>query len=55
MSIKSNIQYDDTCPFCDSWDVRVGDILSQASSEGVMFKVHCNECCAEWNDIDFSQ
>lgn len=42
--------YQDTCPFCDSWNLGYMDNPRQ-SEQGLEFEVFCRDCGQDWVDI----
>jgi len=42
---KHNLQYHDTCPYCDSFDVRMTLVEGSDSTE---YEVYCRGCGETW-------
>lgn len=43
--------YNDTCPFCDSLNVRVGDLIKDLE-DSIEFTVFCRDCGEDWNELE---
>lgn len=50
--MQNNPIYDETCPYCDSWNVKCGEIVQEKETGNTIFKAFCRDCGENWTVDD---
>lgn len=48
--MPDSFRYDEVCPDCESWDLRLFNEEYNEELDRWEFDVFCRECCAEFKD-----